>query len=58
METVEQNQEQQKGDNDVYKVLYDYAAKHEDELTLVKGTNIKVLSKDIKISGDEGKYRY
>ena len=37
-----------------YTVLYDYKAGHDDELTLVKGNCIKVLSKDYKVSGDDG----
>lgn len=35
-------------------MLYDYVAQHEDELNLVKYSKVKVLSKDFKISGDEG----
>ncbi|XP_066252787.1 mitogen-activated protein kinase kinase kinase 11-like isoform X3 [Euwallacea similis] len=34
--------------------LYDYAAQTEDELTLQKGEIVVILSKDAKISGDEG----
>ncbi len=34
--------------------IYDYAAQGEDELSLNKGDVIEVLSKDYKISGDEG----
>jgi len=34
--------------------LYDYAAQGEDELTLQRGRYVEVLSKDCKISGDEG----
>ena len=34
--------------------IYDYEAQGEDELRLVKGDEIEVLSKDYKISGDEG----
>jgi len=41
-------------EDSVYTVLYDYTAQHEDELTLVKFQKIKVLSKDYKVSGDEG----
>ena len=41
-------------DEDLYRVLYDYVANHDDELTLVKGQNICVLSKDYKVSGDDG----
>lgn len=35
-------------------VFYDYDAQGEDELTLRKGDVVEVLSKDAKISGDEG----
>jgi hypothetical protein len=41
-------------DDDMYVVLYDYKANQDDELTLVKGSLIKVLSKDYRISGDDG----
>jgi len=34
--------------------LYDYEAQGEDELSLKKGEIVEVLSKDAKISGDEG----
>ena len=34
--------------------IYDYHAQGEDELGLTKGDVIEVLSKDYKISGDEG----
>ncbi|XP_030745564.1 mitogen-activated protein kinase kinase kinase 11-like isoform X3 [Sitophilus oryzae] len=34
--------------------LYDYAPKGEDELSLKKGQIVEVLSKDARISGDEG----
>lgn len=34
--------------------LYDYDAQGEDELSLVKGQIVEVLSEDAKISGDEG----
>lgn len=34
--------------------IYDYEAKGDDELDLCKGDLIEVLSKDYKISGDEG----
>jgi len=40
--------------NDIYQVIYDYLASMEDELTLVKGTNIRIISKDYKVSGDDG----
>ena len=34
--------------------LYDYEAKGDDELSLVRGDILEVLSRDAKISGDEG----
>lgn len=40
--------------DNIYVVLYDYVAQHEDELNLVKQQRIKVLSKNYKISGDDG----
>jgi hypothetical protein len=40
--------------NNIYTVLYDYVANQEDEISLDKGTQIMVLSKDPKVSGDEG----
>ena len=38
----------------MYTVFYDYEAQDEDELPLRKGDLVEVLSKDAKISGDEG----
>jgi mitogen-activated protein kinase kinase kinase 9 len=38
----------------MWTAIYDYHAQGEDELGLVKGDVIEVLSKDQKISGDEG----
>lgn len=38
----------------MWTAIYDYDAQGEDELLLVKGDEIEVLSKDYKISGDEG----
>jgi len=38
----------------MWTAIYDYEAQGEDELQLVKGDIIEVLSKDYKISGDEG----
>lgn len=35
-------------------VMYDYAAKDEDELSLEKGQIVYVLSKDRNVSGDDG----
>ena len=38
----------------LWTAIYDYDAQGEDELRLIKGDVIEVLSKDYKISGDEG----
>ena len=38
----------------MWTAIYDYDAAGEDELSLQKGDEIEVLSKDYKISGDEG----
>lgn len=38
----------------LWTALYDYEAAGEDELTLHRGEQVEVLSKDAKISGDEG----
>lgn len=38
----------------LWTAIYEYDAQGEDELKLVKGDVIEVLSKDYKISGDEG----
>uniref|UniRef100_A0ABD2WU86 mitogen-activated protein kinase kinase kinase n=1 Tax=Trichogramma kaykai TaxID=54128 RepID=A0ABD2WU86_9HYME len=38
----------------LFTALYDYVAQGEDELSLVRGETVEVLSKDSKISGDEG----
>lgn len=38
----------------LWTVFYDYEAQGEDELSLRKGEIVEVLSKDTKISGDEG----
>ena len=38
----------------LWTAIYDYDAQGEDELRLVKGDVIEVLSRDYKISGDEG----
>ena len=37
--------------SNLYQVLYDYKANHDDELTLVRGNTIKLIS---KTTGDEG----
>ncbi|GAB6024882.1 hypothetical protein CHUAL_009994 [Chamberlinius hualienensis] len=38
----------------LWTVVYDYEAQNEDELSLHRGQVVEVLSKDSKISGDEG----
>lgn len=38
----------------VCQALYDYDAQGEDELSLRKGQLVEILSRDVKISGDEG----
>ena len=38
----------------IFTALYDYEAQGDDELDLRKGDVVEVLSKDVKISGDEG----
>lgn len=50
-----------KGDNgredkqkSLWTAIYDYEAAGEDELSLRRGQQVEVLSKDAKISGDEG----
>ena len=42
------------GSNPMWTAIFDYAAANDDELTLTRGVQVKVLSKDAKISGDEG----
>ena len=48
------NDAQQHDGGELYTVLFDYKALHEDELNLTKGSRIRVLSKDFRMSGDEG----
>lgn len=38
----------------LFTALFDYVAQGEDELSLQRGETVEVLSKDSKISGDEG----
>ncbi|XP_018344765.1 PREDICTED: mitogen-activated protein kinase kinase kinase 11-like isoform X2 [Trachymyrmex septentrionalis] len=38
----------------IFTALFDYVAQGEDELSLQRGETVEVLSKDAKISGDEG----
>ncbi len=42
------------GSNPMWTAVFDYEAANDDELTLHRGVQVKVLSKDAKISGDEG----
>uniref|UniRef100_A0A6M2DSG4 mitogen-activated protein kinase kinase kinase n=1 Tax=Xenopsylla cheopis TaxID=163159 RepID=A0A6M2DSG4_XENCH len=42
------------GSLSLYTALFDYSAQGEDELSLERGQIVEVLSKDAKISGDEG----
>ena len=43
-----------KNNKNLWTAIYEYIAQGEDELNLKKGDVIEVLSKDYKISGDEG----
>ena len=44
------------GENPTWTVtaIFDYDARREDELTLRRGEQVKIISKDAKISGDDG----
>lgn len=42
------------GSRTMYTVVFDYEATGDDELNLQRGQQVEVLSKDSKISGDEG----
>jgi mitogen-activated protein kinase kinase kinase 9 len=42
------------GSNPMWTAVFDYKAANDDELTLHRGIQVRVLSKDAKISGDEG----
>lgn len=42
------------GSNPMWTAVFDYHAANDDELTLRRGKQVKVLSKDAKLSGDEG----
>ncbi len=53
-DTISNNSSSDNHINDLYIVLYDYKALHDDELNLVKGSKIKIISKDYKVSGDDG----
>ena len=40
--------------NSMWTAIFDYQAVREDELTLRQGTQVRLLSRDAKISGDDG----
>ncbi|XP_043283925.1 mitogen-activated protein kinase kinase kinase 10-like isoform X3 [Venturia canescens] len=44
----------QDSNSTIFTALFDYVAQGEDELSLQRGETVEVLSKDSKISGDEG----
>ncbi|XP_076369688.1 mitogen-activated protein kinase kinase kinase 9-like isoform X2 [Tachypleus tridentatus] len=48
------NNSERGGDGEIWTAIYDYKAIADDELSLHQGEAVVVLSKDSKISGDEG----
>ncbi|XP_013776884.1 mitogen-activated protein kinase kinase kinase 9-like isoform X2 [Limulus polyphemus] len=48
------NNSERGGDGEIWTAIYDYKAIADDELSLHQGETVVVLSKDSKISGDEG----
>ncbi|KAL6431372.1 hypothetical protein ACFW04_007183 [Cataglyphis niger] len=52
--THSSSQSRQDNSTIIYTALFDYVAQGEDELSLQRGETVEVLSKDAKISGDEG----
>ncbi|XP_012281138.1 mitogen-activated protein kinase kinase kinase 11 [Orussus abietinus] len=52
--THSSSQSRQDNSSIIFTALYDYIAQGEDELSLERGETVEVLSKDSKISGDEG----
>ncbi|KZC13015.1 Mitogen-activated protein kinase kinase kinase 9 [Dufourea novaeangliae] len=52
--THSSSQSRQDNSSTIFTALYDYVAQGEDELSLQRGETVEVLSKDSKISGDEG----
>lgn len=48
------DQSQQHRPTEIVKAVFEYSAQREDELSLKRGSTIEVISKDSKISGDEG----
>ncbi|XP_012539540.1 mitogen-activated protein kinase kinase kinase 11 isoform X2 [Monomorium pharaonis] len=52
--THSSSQSRQDNSTTIFTALFDYTAQGEDELSLQRGETVEVLSKDAKISGDEG----
>ncbi|XP_011869843.1 PREDICTED: mitogen-activated protein kinase kinase kinase 11-like [Vollenhovia emeryi] len=52
--THSSSQSRQDNSSIIFTALFDYVAQGEDELSLQRGETVEVLSKDAKISGDEG----
>ncbi|XP_015179869.1 PREDICTED: mitogen-activated protein kinase kinase kinase 11-like isoform X3 [Polistes dominula] len=52
--THSSSRSRQDNSSTIFTALYDYVAQGEDELSLQRGETVEVLSKDSKISGDEG----
>ncbi|XP_076671235.1 mitogen-activated protein kinase kinase kinase 11 isoform X1 [Andrena cerasifolii] len=52
--THSSSQSRQDNSSTFFTALFDYVAQGEDELSLQRGETVEVLSKDSKISGDEG----
>ncbi|XP_011333896.1 mitogen-activated protein kinase kinase kinase 11 isoform X2 [Ooceraea biroi] len=52
--THSSSQSRQENSTTIFTALFDYVAQGEDELSLQRGETVEVLSKDAKISGDEG----
>ncbi|XP_020707621.1 mitogen-activated protein kinase kinase kinase 11-like isoform X1 [Athalia rosae] len=52
--TYSSSQSRNDNSSNIFTALFDYVAQGEDELTLQRGETVEVLSKDSKISGDEG----
>ncbi|EFN75282.1 Mitogen-activated protein kinase kinase kinase 9 [Harpegnathos saltator] len=52
--THSSSQSRQDNSTTIFTALFDYVAQGEDELSLQRGETVEVLSKDSKISGDEG----
>ncbi|XP_043672629.1 mitogen-activated protein kinase kinase kinase 11-like isoform X1 [Vespula pensylvanica] len=52
--THSSSRSRQDNSSTIFTALFDYVAQGEDELSLQRGETVEVLSKDSKISGDEG----